>query len=70
MAVQLTKVSGLSPLSDLNHTLANTDVVYAAVNSSSLSSAKVTMAQVQLLFECFFAPPGSSRDLCRCSPGS
>ena len=46
MAVQLTKVSSLSPLSDLGHTLATTDVVYAAVNSSSLSSAKVTMAQV------------------------
>ncbi len=46
MAVQLTKVSSLSPLSDLNHTLANTDVVYAAVNSSALSSAKVTMSQV------------------------
>ena len=46
MAVQLTKVSELSSVSELNHTLANTDRFHASVGASSLSSAKVTFAQM------------------------
>ena len=46
MAVQLTKVSQLSSVSELNHTLANTDRFHVSVGTSSLSSAKVTFAQM------------------------
>jgi hypothetical protein len=46
MAVQLTKVSELSSVSELNHTLANTDRFHASLGTSSLSSAKVTFAQM------------------------
>ena len=46
MAVQLTKVSELSSVSELGHTLANTDRFHASLGTSSLSSAKVTFAQM------------------------
>ena len=46
MAVQLTKVSQLSSVSELDHTLTSADRFHVSVGTSSLSSAKVTFGQM------------------------
>ena len=46
MAVQLTRVSELSSITELDHTLASTDRFHTSVGTSSLSSAKATLGQL------------------------
>ena len=46
MAFKLTKVSSLSSLTELGHTLTTSDKLYSSVGTSSLSSAKVTLSEV------------------------